>query len=79
MLEEIEEQVMQRCSTYFRDVYGSAPKTAKYVLQQLSAGKPVEIDKPSKRWLLRRLLMTEQEQLAIPVFAHWVREFSEDY
>jgi hypothetical protein len=38
MLDAIEEDVMQRCSTYFRDVYGSAPESAKQVLQRLTQG-----------------------------------------
>ena len=78
MLDEIEEKVMQRCSTYFRDVYGSAPESAKLALRQLSNGENCVLDRVGKRWLLRRLLITEQEELVIPIFGHWVREFAGD-
>ncbi|HIP94222.1 MAG TPA: hypothetical protein EYH20_02650, partial [Leucothrix sp.] len=83
MLDAIEEDVMQRCSNYFRDVYGSAPATAQQVMQQLSHNKTCEIDSASQRWLKRRLLVltdsNQQQYMSIPVFAHWVRKFSEDF
>jgi len=78
MLDVIEENVMQRCNLYFRGVYGGAPESAQLVLRQLSNGESCEPDRVAKRWLLRCLLITEQGELAIPVFGHWVKEFTED-
>ncbi|MCK5726152.1 MAG: hypothetical protein KAH22_04915 [Thiotrichaceae bacterium] len=79
MLEAIKDKVMVRCRAYFHDVYGSAPASAKQALQLLSSGERCEIDKVSKRWLLRRLLINKNQQLAMPIFGCWVQEFAEDF
>lgn len=79
MLDAIEEAVMIRCTTYFRDIYFKAPEPARQVLYALSHHQSCDIDRNSERWLRRRHLITEQQQLNIPVFGRWVRELSEAF
>lgn len=84
MLESIEEEVLKRCNNYFRDVYFNAPDIAQNSLKQLSHGvvkniNQLDIDISCQRWLQRRLLVSPQGELNIPMFGRWIREFSEAY
>ncbi|MEZ5476488.1 MAG: ATP-binding protein [Thiolinea sp.] len=79
MLDTIEEEVMKRGNYYFTDVYQSAPPAAQQILHTLAQGQACAIDPASLRWLKRRLLLNEDNQLSIPTFGRWIREFADVY
>jgi hypothetical protein len=76
-LEMVEEQVLEQATYYFRNTVQSAPAEAQAVLVKLATGDfPVVINKPTRRWLQRRGLLTADEQLTIPVLGTWItREY----
>lgn len=71
----VEEQVLEQATYYFRNTVQSAPAGAQAVLLKLAAGDlPVAINKPTRRWLQRRSLLTAAEQLTIPVLGTWISQ-----
>ncbi|HHC74824.1 MAG TPA: ATP-binding protein, partial [Thiothrix sp.] len=80
LMDVIEQQVLERCSGYFRDVYYSAPKAAQPLFYRLSHGETLDLateNKAAVRWLKQRLLITEAGEVNIPLFARWVRDWVE--
>ena len=69
----IEEQVLEEGTYYFRNLWQTAPADAQQVLLALSAGAVPVAETHAKHWLRRRLLLTRDGQLAIPVFGTWLR------
>jgi hypothetical protein len=68
----VEEEVLQQATYYFRNTYQMAPGPAKAALLDLAFDRTPEIDAPTRRWLLRRLLLTEDNRLHVPVLGAWL-------
>jgi len=84
LMDAVEQEVLERCGSYFRDVYHSAPNAAQQLFYRLSQGETIDLaldlsmeNKAAVRWLKRRLLMTEAGEVNIPLFARWVRDWVE--
>ncbi len=61
---------------YFRNsVTQNMPDDAGKALRRLADGKTPKIDRQTKRWLRRRMLITEDERLMIPVMERWMKEY----
>jgi hypothetical protein len=72
----VEERVLEQGTYYFRNTVQTAPDPAKEILSALSRTEDKQTLNPqTRRWLQRRCLMTENEQLTIPVLGRWIREY----
>ncbi|MEY3219145.1 MAG: hypothetical protein RIT27_502 [Pseudomonadota bacterium] len=74
-IEKVEDRALEEVTYYFRNLYQTTPKHLKPILEQLAYQKIVELERKDKYWLRRRLLINEHDQLTIPVFATWIREY----
>lgn len=73
-IEPVEQEVLDQANYYFSNVWGDLPPAAHPVLRALDAGQPAKADAATQRWLRRRLIVSEEGVLLVPVFARWVRE-----
>jgi hypothetical protein len=69
----VEEQVLQQATYYLRNTYQAAPPAAQAALLDLAHDGTPTLDAATRRWLLRRLLLTEEGRLSIPVLGAWLR------
>lgn len=74
-VEKVEERALEEVTYYFRNLYQTTPPHLQTVLEELAYEKVVDLDRKDKAWLRRRLLIDENNQLMIPVFATWIREY----
>lgn len=74
-IEKVEERALEEVTYYFRNLYQSTPPHLQFVLEELAYEKIVDLERKDKAWLRRRLLIDENNQLMIPVFATWIREY----
>jgi hypothetical protein len=72
-VEHIENLVLSQARSYFSNVFSKKPNI-QTALKNLALSKPAQLDRRTHRWLKRRYLLNEQEQLSIPVFGRWIRE-----
>jgi energy-coupling factor transporter ATP-binding protein EcfA2 len=70
----VEADVLQQATYYFRNTYQTAPPQGKEVLLDLAFDRKPQLDAATRRWLRRRLLLTDEDSLSIPVFGAWLRE-----
>ncbi|HZF11209.1 MAG TPA: AAA family ATPase [Thermoanaerobaculia bacterium] len=68
----IEADVLAQEVSYFRNLL-QAPPAARAALVALAQDQRPEIDPPTRRWLRRRLLVTEEDRLSMPVLGAWIR------
>lgn len=74
-IEPVEREVLDQANYYFSHVWGDLPPDAKPALgTALYRGQPVQVDATIQRWLRRRLIVSEDGVLMVPVFGRWVRE-----
>jgi hypothetical protein len=73
----VEKQALTQGAYYFRYTVQAAPPEARTALEALAWEKPIEINPHTRRWLRRRLLLTEDDHLLIPALGTWVREEDE--
>ncbi|MBU1665201.1 MAG: ATP-binding protein, partial [Gammaproteobacteria bacterium] len=73
-VEPVEQEVLDQASNYFRNLWGDLPPAAHPVLRALDAGQSARADAATQHWLRRRLIVSEEGVLLVPVFARWVRE-----
>jgi len=71
----IKAQVLEQATYYFRNTVVDAPPNARTVLLSLAENQQAKLDKQTRRWLKRRCLLTENDQLLIPVLGEWIREY----
>lgn len=71
-IEPVEEEVLEQAGNYFTNVWSDLPPAARAGLQALSAGGQAEFDRSSRRWLSRRLVLSETNEFLVPVFGRWV-------
>jgi hypothetical protein len=69
----VEEQVLQQATYYLRNTYQAAPPAAQAALLDLAHDGTPTLDAATRRWLRRRLLLTEEGRLSIPVLGAWLR------
>src|SRR6185369_11087840 len=69
----VEEQVLQQATYYLRNTYQAAPAAAQAALLDLAHDGTPDLDAATRRWLRRRLLLTEEGRLSIPVLGAWLR------
>ncbi|MFN7919829.1 MAG: hypothetical protein U0Q16_07010 [Bryobacteraceae bacterium] len=69
----VEPRVLDWASTYFSDLFDKAPDYAKTAIAALGERRPIELDGPTRRWLDRRCLLDANNELAVPMFAAWLR------
>jgi len=74
-IEKVEERALEEVTYYFRNLYQTTPQHLQPILEQLAYNKLVDLDRKDKAWLRRRLLIDENNQLVMPVFATWIREY----
>lgn len=77
-LRPVEDELLSQAGYYFRDTYRGAPEDAREVLRALARGEPVEPNRRTRRWLQRRLLLTDDGHLQPPVLGTWIREEADD-
>lgn len=68
----VEKKILSEASPYFKHTFDSISEEGRDVLKALALGQSVRIDPPLRRNLRRRLLIDEQEHLAIPVLGAWI-------
>ena len=59
---------------YLRERYSSAPEGAQRALQALAFDQAPALDRNTRRWLRRRLLIDTKNRLTIPLLGRWIRE-----
>jgi hypothetical protein len=73
-VESVELDVLQRAGAYFRDTLNRSPDDVREALQRLALEETGELERGTLRWLRRRCLVTDDNQLAVPVLGRWIRE-----
>ena len=73
-IEPVELDVLQQAGGYFRDTLNKSPDHVRTALEGLAFARPGELERRTQRWLRRRCLVTDDNQLAIPVLGRWIRE-----
>lgn len=73
-LEQVEPEILQECTYYFRSIWQEVPPASQAVLEALAQGQHAPMDTPTRLWLRRRMVITDDELLAIPLFGRWIRE-----
>lgn len=66
--------MLDQAGNYFRNLWGDLPPAAHPVLRALDAGQSARADAATQHWLRRRLIVSEDGALLVPVFGRWVRE-----
>lgn len=74
-LDIVEQQVLEEATYYFKNIVQNAPDNAQTVLLALAEHNTPQLDKRTRRWLKRRCLLTENDQLLTPVLGEWIREY----
>ena len=69
----VEKQVLEQATYYLRNTYQAAPPAARAALLDLAHDGTPQLDAATRRWLRRRLLLTEEGRLSIPVLGAWIR------
>ncbi|HEX4961338.1 MAG TPA: AAA family ATPase [Thermoanaerobaculia bacterium] len=69
----VEADVLTQETYYFRNIFQEAPPMAQAALLDLAYERAPNLDAPTRRWLRRRLLLTEEGQLSMPVLGAWIR------
>jgi serine/threonine protein kinase len=77
-VETVEEEALMHGRYYFANTFNDSPPDAKSVMEQLASGLPTEISRDTRRWLSRRCLLDDDDQLRIPVLARFIREEREE-
>ncbi|HYN22525.1 MAG TPA: hypothetical protein VE078_16315, partial [Thermoanaerobaculia bacterium] len=57
-----------------RNTFQMAPPHAKESLLALAFDRESKLDPTTRRWLRRRLLLTDEDRLSVQVFGAWLRE-----
>ncbi|HEY2293214.1 MAG TPA: hypothetical protein VGM86_21145 [Thermoanaerobaculia bacterium] len=70
---QIERDVLSQETYYFRNTFQEAPPGARAALLDLAYGRAPTLEVPTRRWLRRRLLLTEEGRLSMPVLGAWIR------
>jgi hypothetical protein len=74
----IEPGIFSACTYYFHGIWHDVPAAMQVTLCALAQGGTdapgVEMDKASRKWLLRHLLIDENGQFLMPLFARWIRD-----
>jgi energy-coupling factor transporter ATP-binding protein EcfA2 len=73
----VEKRALEQATYYFRHIPQSAPPAARAALLDLAHGRSAGLDPAARRWLRRRLLLTEDDRLTIPVLGEWIRREEE--
>jgi len=68
----VESKVLEQATYYFRNIMQSASEPAQAALIALTNNQTIEIDKRTRRWLKRRCLLTDTDQLLIPLLGTWI-------
>lgn len=76
-IDEIEPEILQSASYYFRGIWQEIPPATQTALTALAHAEQVELPREMRRWLRRRLLINEDGQLYVPLFGRWLREKDE--
>lgn len=73
----IENLALTQAAYYFRNTVEMAPPEARIALEALAWDHPVTLAPRTRRWLRRRLLLSDDDRLLIPVPGVWIREETE--
>lgn len=73
----IEPLALEQAASYFRHTVEAAPPAARAALEALAWEQSVTLAPPTRRWLRRRLLLSEDDRLLIPVLGTWIRQETE--
>ena len=76
-LEQIEPELLSSYTYYFRGIWQEVPATGQAALTALANHEPITLEKETKRWLRRRMLVDDDGQLLVPLFGRWIREKDE--
>jgi hypothetical protein len=69
IFESVKEAVIDKVAgPYFRDLYYRAPDGAKAALESLANNREPDLDDATRRWLRRRLMLSTDTKLNVPVF-----------
>lgn len=69
----VEEDVLTQETYYFRNVFQEAPPAARTALLDLAYARTPTLEAPTRRWLRRRYLLTDEGRLSMPVLGAWIR------
>jgi len=78
----VEGRAIEWAEPYFRDMYKSAPASAREALDQLGhhlSDVPAEVSPAARRWLTQRYLLTPDDRLAVPLFGAWLSHHNVSY
>lgn len=70
----VEDEVMEQAAYFFRHLFRTAPARAQVALEALALGRPPTMGVRTRRWLVRRCLLSEDNRLQVPVLGAWIRE-----
>ena len=73
-VEPVEREALSKAVNYFHNIWRALRPDAAQALLALAQGQAVALDAATRRYLQRRLLIGEDEQLLIPVFQRWLLE-----
>ena len=73
-VEPVEREALSKGTNYFHNIWRALRPDAAQALLALAQGQAVALDAATRRYLQRRLLIGEDEQLLIPVFQRWLLE-----
>lgn len=77
-MEAVEREALIKGTNYFHNIWRALRPDAAQALLALAQGQAVALDAATRRYLQRRLLIGEDEQLLIPVFQRWLLEHQLD-
>lgn len=73
-LEQVEPELLSSYTYYFRGIWQDVAATGQAALTALANHESIVLEKETKRWLRRRMLVDEDGQLLVPLFGRWIRE-----
>ncbi len=76
-LAQIEPELLSSYTYYFRGIWQEVPAIGQAALTALANHEHITLEKETKRWLRRRMLVDDDGQLLVPLFGRWIREKDE--
>jgi hypothetical protein len=72
-LRKTEERVLREGRYFFEYIWRESSPETQQILLNLAFRKPVEIGSQTRKWLMRRNLISEKDKLRVPLVATWLR------
>ncbi len=76
-IDQVEPELLSSYTYYFRGIWQEVPPAGQAALLALALREPLTLERETRRWLRRRMLIDDDGQLLVPVFGRWIREKDE--